>query len=534
MYRDYQMWVENGTLERRPATANLLFGHCDRLASHLCSPSDMRFVIDTESPHPRPVMERCERAANVLTREWERNNIDTTYAQGVSEALKFGLVIVKAGVRSVYSGNSRKVDISARLVMPWHFGVLDETRNSLDVQEAVCETTYLTKYEVFRRVRGMPNGETLYKRIIANAMPDPGTGGPDGFMHQVLLGATQAPVNPSAPMQAPGLVDVGGNQYPQPTVWVAEEMFPMHEIWVKDDKRDDWTTIQYIEPDILIAPNPIYTDKNLYAPDTLPYGVISANVVPGRFWGRSEVQDLMEPQKLLTGILDDYRKLMGVQFDKLFGFIGADDITDERMAQMRNAGAFNLPPQSDVKDLTPKIPPEALPFIEWIVGAMEKISGFSNILSGSGEPGVRAGIHAETLMKTASPRLRDRSLLIERQLASFADITLAALEAKEATVYWINPDDGGESDFRFCDLPDDRRVSVDAHSSSPIYHHDMTELMAFGHKAGYITGESMIEFLAYQNKDTLLRRFKEKEKMQAALIEKYPELLTKGKGGKKL
>ena len=50
--------------------------------------------------------------------------------------------------------------------------------------------------------------------------------------------------------------------------------------------------------------------------------------------------------------------------------------------------------------------------LDMIIRMFEMIGGFDNILSGRGESGVRAGVHANTMLKTASPRLRDRSLLV--------------------------------------------------------------------------------------------------------------------------
>lgn len=530
MYRNYTAWVENGRADSRtPATANLLYGHKDRLASHLMSPSDMRFVIDTENNHPKEVEQMCAVAARVLSREWERQNIDMMFAQGVAEALTYGSVIPKLLARETSRGNDRQIKLHARLVMPWNFGVLNESNNSLDEQEAVCETVYLTRYEVWRMVRHLSDAEAMYKRIISQTSPDQGAGGPDGYMHQVLLGAVNAPINPSMPMQAPGLVDVGGNQYQAPAVQVAEDLYPMHELWVRnDDRNNDHTTIRLIEPDILLSPRAGHMRQNLFAPDTLPYGFICPNMTPGRFWGRSEIADLIEPQKLLTGLLDDYRLLMGVQFEKLLAFVGEDTITDENYQGARKAGYFNLSPNSRVEDLTAKIPPEALPLIQFVIQTMERISGFSNIMSGQGEPGVRSDVHANTLSRMSSPRLRDRSLLVERQCAAFADASLSCLEAKEARVFWVDPDDGGKTDFTLDQLPDDRRVSVDAHSTSPIYHDDNANLMAFGLKSGYITGESMIEYMAYTNKEILLRRYKEKEAAQMKLMLEHPELFHRG------
>jgi hypothetical protein len=195
---------------------------------------------------------------------------------------------------------------------------------------------------------------------------------------------------------------------------------------------------------------------------------------------------------------------------------------DEEYVKRRSSGFMSMPPGSSAVDLTPKLPPEFVPLIKEILWMMDRVSGFANILSGEGEPGVRAGVHADTLKRMASPHLRDRSLLVERQCAERGDATLAAMEAKDAKVYWANAETKKEGEFLLNSLPDDRRVSVDSHSSSPIYHDDNANLISFGVKAGFITGESAIEDLPFQHKDKLIQRLKEKEKQQQALLESLP------------
>jgi hypothetical protein len=125
-------------------------------------------------------------------------------------------------------------------------------------------------------------------------------------------------------------------------------------------------------------------------------------------------------------------------------------------------------------------------------------------MQGKGEPGVRADSHANTLMKTASPYLRDRALLVERQVATAADKTLSLKEAKDASKYWT---DGttiqtmSDTEFLLTDLPDDWRVSVDSHSSSPIFSDENTQLIMAGLKTGIVTGEYVVDNLPFPNKE---------------------------------
>jgi hypothetical protein len=306
-------------------------------------------------------------------------------------------------------------------------------------------------------------------------------------------------------------------------------LYPMHEIFVRDDARggEDYTTIQLIEPDILIAP--LFKPCNIFVPDRHPYTMIQPNYVAGYVWGRSEITDLMLLQDWLTTHLEDVKRLMGLQIDKILAFTGVDGITDEIYGKFRETGYMGLQQGADVKDLTPHFPEQAIQVIELLISLMERTSGFPPIMSGQGEPGVRAGVHADTLMKTGSPRLRDRSLLIERQCAGAADDTLAIVQAKDATVYWTDPDKG-ETDFYLSQLPEDRQIAVDSHSSSPIYHDDHQQLVAWGVKQGVLGPEDGIEDMPFPNKDQKLRRLKQRQAEKQKFMLEHPEFFTHGRG----
>jgi len=197
-------------------------------------------------------------------------------------------------------------------------------------------------------------------------------------------------------------------------------------------------------------------------------------------------------------------------------------MTDELYGQMRGAGWANAGPGGTIVDLTPQMPPQLLQMLEFMIKTINMIGGFDNILSGQGEPGVRAGVHAETMMKTAAPRLRDRSLLVERQVASAGDLRLSLMVAKDDHYYWT---DGATEQkqsatrFQISDLPDDRRVTVDSHSTSPIFADDHQQTIAFGVKAGFVDGHSAIEEMPFPHKDKLQERLKKKEEAQAAQLQ---------------
>lgn len=526
LYRQQRQWIETGRPSGDKSLHNRLYSHTDRLQSYLFSPVDLTFNIDFENHYPEDILLQAEMAARVLTREWERNNIDIMFGEGVKVALDHGACLIKALVRK----DDDRVKVESRLVMPWHFGVYNENITNLCDQEAMVERAYLTLPEVWRRIAHLPDAEKLYSRIRANASPNTDSEGINSFFHQVLsTSQLQTGVSSTTSPLPGGIVSLTGNNANMITTdtEMGAEVVAMDELWLWDEVAGDWVTVQMFEPDILVAP--LFKKSNLFCPDALPYGLIQPNTTPGYIWGRSEIADMTEPQGLLSDWMDDIRRLMGVQYDKLLAFTGSNTIADEQYDQFRSNGYISLEQGSSVNDLTPKLPDNAFNGVELIIKFMEETAGFGNILSGQGESGVRAGSHAQTLMKTASPRLRDRAILVERQAAGFADTTLAALEAKNNKIYWTDPSSGDSREFLLAQLPDDRRVAVDSHSSSPIYEDDHKELVGFGLKNKMIGPDSALELLRYPMRDILKTRLKKMQAAEQKMIQEHPELLIKGK-----
>jgi hypothetical protein len=534
-YRHYGMWIESGQARQSPggpanylALANMLYSHVDRLAAHLFSPSDLHFGIDFENHYPKPMLDRASVAARVLSREWDSNDIDLDFGHAVKEALYYGSSIPKLNVKKV-SGDDIRIECD--LVMPWNFGVINESRNGLSTQEAVCETLWISGPEVWRQIRNLPDANSLWRRIWAHSRQSGNASLPASFMHQVLSTSVIDTQGRNATRPG-GIVNLGNlPTYGAMGPSVSIDLFPMYEMYVRDDDRDDdYTTIQIIEPDILITPSADYR-TNLFCSHHLPYTLCQPNVQKGYFWGRSEIVDLMQLQDWLSEHLNDFRRLIELQVEKFIGFQGVDAITDEIYSQMRRPGYVSVPQGAQIQDLTPRFPPEMIPTVNLILQLMDRVSGFPPLMSGQGETGVRSQAQTDTLMKTGSPRLRDRSLLVERQCASMGDSTLAAMREKDGRFYWLNPDDDTDK-FLLADLPDDYRVGVDSHSGSPIYADDHSNLIAWGVKSGILGPEDAIEDLPFPHKDRKLQRLQQRAQQKQQMIEEHPEMLE-GKQGLK-
>ena len=522
--KEEQTWLFTGSPDGKGAILNILNPHIKRTSSYIYSPADLRLNIDYGHRYPKATREKGEIAGKFLTREFRRRDIDMQFGQGVTIGLTHGAAVAKL--------LDSQGGMTCNTIAPWHIGVYREDREQFSEQEAVDELNFITPFDLWRRISHLPDAQRLFTRAMSYARTKSGGNQEKAPFNQVLISGMNPAVQTDPPfMNSPGgLVAIYTNSNGvQLSPDVEQELIGFHELWVWDDEMEDWTTIQLIEPDILVAPR--YQRKNLFVPGELPYSLICANKVPGYFWGRSELADLMKLQHLLKDRLDDIKKIMSLQYDRLLGFAGNEAITDEQYDAFKQAGYINLGPSGDIKDITPKVPDHAFEDINEIINLINMVSGFQNILSGQGEPGVRSSDHAQTLMKTASPSLRDRALIVERQLGDTAHKVFGGMVAKDATAYWT--DENGEQEFLLSQLPDDYDIEVDSHSSSPIYE-QQHEQVAFGlAKLQAIGAEDLIDLLPLPHRDILKEHAREREAAKAAFIQAHPEMLEAHSGKKK-
>jgi hypothetical protein len=528
-YRVLNQIAETGRYDGRKALINLLNVHLTRTAAHLFSPVELRFTIDFERKYPKRIYEMAAVVSEVLTRQWDRNSVDNLFARGVYESLKYGACILKQWAQA--EGENQVANYYAKLVMPWQFGVYNESENNINAQIALCETTSMTMPEVWRRIWHLPKSEKLFERIKAHARKGIAATEPQSYFHSILSSSTLNTGTQAQSCPRPGgIVGLNESDYSLMGPVVSAPTVNVHEVWVQNEL--DYVTILMVEPDVVIAP--LYARSNLLIKNSRlqPYRLIQANEVTNWFWGRSELVDLIEPQGLLAVWADDLRRLFSLQIDKILAFIGEPGLTDERYGQFREAGFLGLDQTAKVQDLTPAMPPDMIGMLKFLIDTTNWLGGFPDIMQGKGEAGVRAGSHANTLLKTASPRLRDQALLIERCCAVAADLTLTIREAKDPDFWWTKADepfkDIEATRFLLTDLPDDWRVVVDSHSSSPIFADENVQLVMASHKLGIVDGEYVINNIPLPNKEAAKTSLREREAQKAAMMQRmlqeFPEL----------
>jgi hypothetical protein len=194
-------------------------------------------------------------------------------------------------------------------------------------------------------------------------------------------------------------------------------------------------------------------------------------------------------------------------------FSGFTSITEEQYFKIISEGGFLYDPNPNAKASKLSDPPPQgyLEELQFLFQLFDEASGFSPIMSGQGEPGVRAGVHAQTLVRTSSPRLIDQAARIERQLADSGYLSLRIMQASDPSIYIT--DQGTE--FILEQLPDNFQVQVDSHSASPAFAEDNRQVAIALARAGAIDAEDLIHMLHPPGAELLLARLRQRQKAQA-------------------
>lgn len=514
--RSINTWRYTGSDSGTTAIYNRIEPHCDKLASAVYSPADVRYQVEYENDYGEDMMRRAQVAGRYLSREVAQRNLDLVFQEAVEEAIPQGCMLIK------HLQDHDGPDAVA--LSPWTVGVFLESEVDIDKQEAICEQTYLLPEQLWRRISHRSDAKELFRRAMSHARRGAGDDVPPGFLHQVLMAGTPPLIQDQGASASPGgMISLTGTPaIAMLSAEVAEGLVEAWQAWVVNDETGDYTTIQMVAPDILIAPRMVRA--NLYVPHDHPYSVVRINPQKDYFWGRSELSPLIKLQSLLRDRAEDVKKIMGLQYDRIRAFIGFDGMNDEKFDQLQTEGWLaEQNPMAKIQDVTPELPVDAFAEIKMVNEFFDEIAGFDNVLSGKGESGIRSGNHFQGAVRQASPRLRDRAIRAERQCAQFGEKILWQMAANDGRAHWTKSDDpASKTDFLLSQLPDDARVLVDSHSSSPIFEQDHANTAAFLFKAGAIDGEDLIDLLPVPNRDVLKEKLRKREISKRQLLESLP------------
>jgi len=478
--------------EQPPAYFNKIHPHLDQLTSFLYSAETTRFSIALgASVHPAE-HHKAPTLTQALNDEWLNSNADQVFSTALTWALVYNTTFIKL----VYNKG-----IHPYMIEPSSIGVLREDTPYTDRQEAITQTYYITKSELYARLYSHPKREQIVSRITS------GTKTSDSEIPDAVNRIVMSQTNPTIYGNI-NLDLYGMNRY---KAQVAEDTVEMTELWVWNDDTEDYQVVTMAAPDIIVYDRP---GSSLFLKGECPFVQITPNPLPDYYWGASEAQQLILLQELRNTRMVEILDLLSKQVAPPTAFSGFSGITDEKYFAMQRAGSLIASdmPGGKVDRLAPEMPPDLFEVIHEIDNMFAEVSGISNVLSGKGESGVRSQGHASQLARLGSSRAKKRALIVEDSLEKVATLYLKLLQAYDDTHF---KDEDGKA-FIAEQFTKDYVVKVDAHSNSPIFTEDLKQLAFNLFKAKAIDAESLLDLTEPPMKQLLKDKLKRREKMEAS------------------
>lgn len=523
IYSRATQYYYSGTYDSRASIYNKTKAFIDKLSGFLMQPTDVRFSIVYDSAQDDSVLERSQLVSEKLTADFRDADADITFSEAVLWSLVNGTQILK-------HVPSEEHGFSVDMVHPVNFGVLSESTLKLDEQEAFVHVSYPTISRLRTVLAEHPKYDSLMARISETRPTERDAEEPTYFHQMVVGGLSPLGDYPGAAprAEAAGIVNV----FPTPTPWRPNRRLAptvkLCELWVKDRERDgDYTVIQFVyghEPIIIEGDK---TRRNIgKIPGRSSFLKIQGQQTPGYFWGRPIIADVQMLQDVLNKRMRDLKVMWDRNVNSPQVLSGFTSITEETYFKIINEGGFINDPNPNAKAQKLIDPPPAnyLEELQFLFQLFDEAAGFTPVMSGQGEPGVRAGVHAQTLVRTSTPRLIDQAARIERQLAESGYLSLRLMQAMDAHIYQTGD---SKIEFTLHDLPEDFQVVVDSHSASPAFAEDNRQTAIALARAGAVDAEDLIHMLHPPGAELLLARLRQRQKKMAqqAQTEKVEELI---------
>jgi len=490
--------------EEPPAYFNKIHPHLDQLTSFLYSAETTRFSIALGASVPPNEQKKTPSLTQALNDEWLNSNADQVF----STALTWALVYNSSFVKLVY-----KNGIHPYMIEPSAIGVLREDTPYTDRQEAIVQTYYITKSELYARLYSHPKRESIVSRISTGTRVSE-SDIPDA-VNRIVMSQTNPTIYGNVNMDLYGM-----NRY---KARVAEDTVEMTELWVWNDDTEDYQVVTMAAPNVIVYDRP---GASLFLKGECPFVQICPNPLYDYFWGASEVQQLLLLQELRNTRMTEILDLLSKQVNPPTALTGFTGILDEKNFALNRAGGLlsSDMPNAKADRLAPNMPPDLFEVIHEIDNMFAEVSGISNVLSGKGESGVRSQGHASQLARLGSSRAKKRALIVEDSLEKVATLYLKLMQVYDNTHFR----DTEEVPFIAEQFTKDFVVKVDAHSNSPIFTEDLKTLAFNLFKAGAIDKESLLDLLEPPMKQLLKDKLKRKEK-EGGGEQKQPPPSPKGK-----
>ena len=518
-YRTLRQFYLYGAEESSESTVNQIYPHLDKVCSYLYASDTTRFSVDIARSVNRDELMKVPALNQAVHDLWHDTDTDTLYG----EALLWALVYGKTHIKARPQGQS----VIPSIVFPHDFGVWREDCPKLLEQEAFVQEYRMPKTQLESDLKLIEMDPARIASILARSTENSDAPADENArpMQRVIVSSSDPDTSGDVAS------DPGATLSYMPTVDVP--MVRMYELYVLDDALGDYRVFTVAHPFEPIFDRSIAT---MFMDGTVPFREVCPYPLPDYYFGTALVERLMGLQRMRNRRWGQIQHMMDKQARPPWVAEGefadnAEEISD--IIDTPSGGVISGTQGSKLSLLTPEIPSDLFAEISYIDEQFEMVTGTTNIMSGKGEAGVRSESHANQLLRVGASRAKRRALIVEDQIEELATLYLRILRKYSTEKYLTETDaHGKQMEFTAAQFTDKFRVSVDAHSSSPVFMSDMTQIAFALFKAKAITREQLIDMLSIPMKGLLKFDLKTKiepaEAAEAAKAEQL-ELATGGK-----
>jgi hypothetical protein len=283
----------------------------------------------------------------------------------------------------------------------------------------------------------------------------------------------------------------------------------------------------------------VLSDKeNPYRDGKFPFVFFKNYDVPFEFWGKSEIEQLLSPQKYINDlnnqIIDNAKLTANMHWilDKNSG-IGQGKLTNRPGLVIRKN------PGTEVRREAPQpMPTYVTNKILELKDDMQTISGVHDSVSGQRESGITAAQAIMALQEASQARIRLKIKIMEEQLSAIANIWYSRLQQFWKTERWVRVTDI-EGNVQFSNVSPDKLlndfdVKVASGSTMPTNKNAMLDLMIRLAQTMAEDGlpvvdrKAILEFLPIGDKRAILKRMEEEleKQKQAQQLQQQVEQQT--------
>jgi len=495
-------------------TVNKIYSHIEQVVSFLYSQDTTRFSVEIGKSVSEMELLKLPALNEAINDVWHSSNTDIRFGDALTWSLVYSSMFLKPRWH---------VDrIIPDVVEPHNIGVWREDINGMENQEAIVHCYLIPKSQLEYELK-VANFKD-WQRVLDEAVE--AYESPETSVSQPIDNITTSSAFPQ--VQGEGNISAGPRMTYTPKY--AGPMVKMNELYVYDDQLEDYRVFTIANPFVSIYDRPM---DRIFLPNEQPLRQICPYPLHDYFWGISLVERLIPLQAMRNERWDQVQHMMEMQArpsSVVMGeTIGAVDEFQDALDSPGGLGQIGQGSKVDKQQVV--VPDDLFAEITYLDSQFDEIDGTTPVMSGKGEQGVRSEGHASQLLRAGSSRAKRRALVVEDSLEEVATLYMRILQKYSDAEYRGEPEEPGIPGAIFIpkQFTENFVVKVDAHSNSPLFMQDQTQMIFAMFKAKMIDRDTAIEMLPIPMKDLLRYRLKhriEPAEAKAASEQRKLELVT--------